>query len=335
MRALLRVPLAGKLAGANALIVLTALGAATLLRDASDAGADRPVLVLLAAALGAGLVVNVALVMLALRPLRDLEQTAERIWRGDLDARVPASLLADSDIARIGSALNVLLDVLTSDRARMRRLAAEVIRAGDRERASIARELHDSTAQTLAALLLHISAVVRDSSDPELSSRLSIVKTAASEALEEVRNLAHVVHPRVLDDLGLVAALRNLARHIEQTSGISVVVEDGAPAQPISPAAAAVLYRVAQDAVANAVRHANASVIVVGLSASNGAAVLTVTDDGHGFEVGDVERTLHGMGLFTMRERVSLADGRFELTSAPGAGTRVLAEVPFDHMDPS
>src|SRR5688500_335065 len=224
VRALLRVPLAGKLAGANALIVLVAIGVSALLRGSP--AADHQLVQLLGMALGGSLVVNVALVLLALRPLRDLEATAERIWHGDLDARVPLSLLADADMARVGSTVNRLLDGLTSDRARMRRLAEEVIRAGERERAIIAHELHDSTAQTLAALLLHLSAIVRDSTDPGLAERLGIVKEAASDALAEVRRLAHAAHPRVLDDLGLVAALRNLARRSEDGTGVVVSVDE-------------------------------------------------------------------------------------------------------------
>jgi signal transduction histidine kinase len=107
---------------------------------------------------------------------------------------------------RIGTTFNLLLDGLVADRTRMRGLAAAVIDAGDRERASLARELHDSTAQQLAALVLQLSAAARDCTDVALADRLSGMRDQAEATLEEVRLLSHTVHPRVLDDLGLQAA---------------------------------------------------------------------------------------------------------------------------------
>jgi len=126
------VPLAAKLAGANAFIVLAASAVAfAVYGTGAD---DLRVLLIMGAAIVGSLAVNVALVYAALRPLQALEATAERVWRGDLAARVRPSLLADRDMARVGRTLNLLLDGLTADRARMRRLAAEAISAGGRGR---------------------------------------------------------------------------------------------------------------------------------------------------------------------------------------------------------
>jgi signal transduction histidine kinase len=330
--ALLRVPLAGKLAGANALIVLAVTGAAIV--HGSAFSADSGLALLFAIALGGSLTVNVALVIVALRPLRDLEHTAERIWSGDLGARVPSSLLADAELARLGSALNVLLDGLTSDREQMRRLASEVIRAGDRERAYIARELHDGTAQTLAALLFQVSVLERENAHPEMQERLTTIRQITSDVLEEVRTLAHTVHPRVLDDLGLVAALRHLARLAEDRSSADIEVDAERVTQTIPPPVAAVLYRVAQEAVGNALRHAAPTSIIIHLEAADGRARMQVVDDGRGFDVPEAERRRPGMGLFTMRERVALVEGRFDIVSAPGRGTSIVAEVSFDPRNP-
>jgi signal transduction histidine kinase len=170
---LLRLPLAGKLAGANALIVVVALATAITLTGSEPR--DREMLAVLGFALAASFLVNVALVTVALRPLRSLEATATRVRQGDLDARVAESLLADRDVQRVGEALNLLLDELVADRARVRRLASEVIRAGDAERARLAHELHDSTAQTISAVVMQLAAAGRDSQDPELASRLGAI----------------------------------------------------------------------------------------------------------------------------------------------------------------
>jgi signal transduction histidine kinase len=327
VRRALRVPLWGKIAGANLLIVLTA--SVVLYRELP--AARHQLLNAMAVALGVGLIANLALVRVALQPLRELEAMAGRVWRGDLEARVRPSAVADRDMMRVGGAINLLLDGLVADRAQSRRLASQVISAQDEERARIARELHDSSAQTLTALLLQVSAAARDDSDPMMRSRLEEIRVMAAAALEEVRALSHTVHPRVLDDLGLVAALEWLARRTRAASGVLVEVHapaDGAPF-PVPVPAASVLYRVAQEALANAIRHANAKLVRITVDSMPRHAALEVRDDGVGFDVEEAERRRPGMGLFSMRERVSLANGSLEITSAAGAGTRVAASIPL------
>jgi signal transduction histidine kinase len=328
MEALLRIPLAGKLAGANLLIVLVAFVAAFAAGGTVPATAD--IFLIVALALAGSLVVNMGLIFLALRPLQELETTAARVWQGDLAARVHRSLLADRHVTRVGNTFNLLLDGLTADRARTRRLASEIIGAGDRERAYVARELHDSVAQTLAALVMQLGAAARDSSDASLTSRLDDIKQIGNDALEEVRMLAHTMHPRVLDDLGLIAALRNLGRQVGERASVTVTVEgeETADASDIPPAIASVLYRVAQEAVSNAVRHGHAQNVRIAVTADNDTATLEVVDNGQGFNAQEAERRRPGMGLFTMRERVALVNGRFEIVSQPGAGTRVTATCP-------
>ncbi|HEX5408578.1 MAG TPA: sensor histidine kinase [Gemmatimonadaceae bacterium] len=338
--ALLRVPLVAKVAGANLLIVAVAFVAALLVRGGARAGRD--VFFIAGLALVGSFVVNVVLIVLALRPLQALETMAARVWSGQLDVRVNDSPLADARIARVGRTMNLLLDGLLADRMRTRQLATEVIGAGDRERAYIARELHDSVAQTLAALVMQVGAAARDCTDPRLAERLDTIRTLGTDSLEEVRLLAHTMYPRVLDDLGLVAALAHLARQATGSVPGSPVVSVSAPAAfdagVVPPAIASVLYRVAQEAVNNAVRHAHAAAITLTVTlGACGAGVVTagqcvsleVRDDGSGFDVAEAERRRPGMGLFTMRERVLLVNGRFVITSVPGAGTRVSVHIPL------
>lgn len=321
--ATLRAPLLVKLVGAN-LLVLAVLGLLWL--HGPMAYVTAPVLF----AVIAIVVLHGVLVVIALRPVRDLETVASRVWQGDYGARVELSSVADQEVLRIGAMFNTLLDGLAADRARMRALASEVIEIGDRERAALARELHDSTAQRLAALLLQISAAARDTRDPELAARLSAVRDAAEEVTEEVRLLAHTVHPRVLDDLGLVAALQKLARDSSHGTGIDVDVQAPREAGKLSMGVASVLYRVAQESVRNATRHAAPHRVRIVLHVGGGEARLEVHDDGGGFDLADAERRRPGMGLFTMRERVALVDGRFEVRTAPGSGTTVIASVPLE-----
>jgi signal transduction histidine kinase len=328
--ALLRVPLIGKIAGANALIVAAAV-AVTMF--GKMIGHPQLWLVLLLA-LGLGLAVNAMLVYIALRPLKELEGAARRVWQGELDARVPQSLVADAGIQRVGNTINILLDGLNADRTRLRALANQVIQAGDRERANLARELHDSTAQTLAALLLELSVLAGENTEPRLEQRITRIRSIVTDVLDEVRMLAHTVHPRVLDDLGLVAALQLLARESIERGNVSVNYNGPAKVESMDAACASALYRVAQEAIGNAIRHARAKSIAINLAVTNGEAELEIADNGIGFAPDEVERRRPGMGLFTMRERASLVGGHLALRTGVGQGTRVIATVPTSAASP-
>jgi signal transduction histidine kinase len=318
--AALRVPLAVKLVGANA-VALLLFASLWLYLD------REAVPVVVVALLIAMLAIHLVLSLIALRPIRDLENLAAQIWQGDTAARFRGSAVADDHVLRVGTMFNQLLDSLSADRARMRLLAEEVVAVGDRERAALARQLHDSTAQRLAALLLQISSVARDVKDPDLQTRLIELRNSAATLTEEVRLLASSVHPRVLDDLGLVAAIRKLARDTTRASGIDVQV--AAPdAMELPPAIASVLYRVAQEAVRNATSHAVPRQIRIGIQRGDSVVAIEINDDGHGFDVDDAIRRRPGMGLLTMRERVSLVDGTFEIRS-DSRGTTIGAAVPF------
>jgi signal transduction histidine kinase len=322
---LLAVPLLTKIVVADVGINLVAF---LIVRSAPEGYGTEIML----ASLVVTMLLNAGLVYWALLPLRSLEVTAQRVSRGDLAARVPPSPLSDRNIARIGHTLNRLLDGLTADRARMRQLASQVISAGDQERAHIARELHDSTAQQLSALEMLAAASLREAADAgapaAVRERLAVMREIVVEALAEVRTLSHNVHPRVLDDLGLVAALEFLARRTREQSGIRTHVisdVDGAVPLPV----ASVLYRVAQEAVRNAVRHARPADLRVRLTSDGAAAVLEVVDDGPGFDVDAALARRDGMGLFVMRERLALIGGRLDVVSRPGAGTAVRASAPL------
>jgi signal transduction histidine kinase len=326
---LLRIPLPGKLIGANTLLFAAAIAVTYIARD-HGAGAI-PVITIAGSALLIALAVNFLLVSLAVRPIHVLERTVDRMWRGDLDARVPDSLLADRHLARVGRMFNILLDGLIADRAHTRRLATEIVHAGERERDAISRELHDSTAQSLAGLVMQLSALssAADRLTPDrLREQLDAAKLVATGVLEEVRLLAHTTYPRVLDDLGLVAALRRLARETSEHTSIPVDVTADASAEEIRGDIASVLYRVAQEAVRNAIRHSLPSRVDVRLGVNPRTITLEVADDGHGFDAERAVREHAGMGLFTMRERVTLVDGVLEVHSRPGGGTSVVASVP-------
>lgn len=273
------------------------------------------------------LVLNAALVAIALRPLAVLEDTARRVSEGEATARAHLPAVADRNLTRIAATLNALLDHVDAERQRVRTLTVAVVAAGDRERAHIARELHDGIAQSLSAVDMLIATPLAEGAGEAVQQRMTLLRDIVRDALVEVRALSHDVHPRVLDDLGLSAALHQLGRRVGATSTAEIQVE--AEVRELPPAVASVLYRVAQEATHNAAKHAKAKQIRVKVEADDAEARLQVEDDGTGFERADAERERRGIGLFVMEERVVLLDGVFAIDHPPGGGTRVTAKIPL------
>jgi signal transduction histidine kinase len=322
LRGILRVPLLAKLVVLDVAINLAAL--IVMRKSPPDYIEEVSTLSLVLV-----LILNAALVAWALKPLQVLEETARRVSEGDFAARAQLPALADRNLLRIGDTLNALIDRVTAERGRVRARAAELVATGDRERAHIARELHDGTAQSLSALDMVLASMLADPASAPLRDRLQAVRDIAVDSLAEVRTLSHNVHPRVLDDLGLPAALEFLARRAVGKSGPSVDVEVAGTVE-LPSTVASVLYRVGLEAVHNAIRHASAHRIRVMLEASAERAILRVVDDGRGFDRAAVDERRRGIGLFVMEERVSLVDGHLQIRSTPGSGTEVRAEIPLE-----
>lgn len=218
---------------------------------------------------------------------------------------------------------------MTGDAARMRALAALTIRAQDAERARVARELQDSTAQSIAALAYQLAAASRDCTDAAMARRLHGMRELAGDILEEVRSMAHAMHPNVLDDLGLEAALEWITRKTVERSHLEIDLQTvGVAAMPLAPEAAAALYRVAQESLRNTERHSGAKQVHITLVQGTEFVALDIEDDGRGFDLREAAERRPGMGLFAMRERLGLVDGSLEIDTAPGRGTRVHASVP-------
>jgi signal transduction histidine kinase len=327
LRTILGIPLELKLLGANLIIV----GVAVLLlfgpvRLEPARLTDAYVVV---AALIVGAAVNFGLVRLALRPIDALERVARRVSDGRLAERVPSSIVADRELTQLSTTINEMLDTLAAGRERMRKLGAEVVYAEERERAQVARELHDSVGQTLAAASFQVAAAAHEIGNHRSSPRLVEVRELLRTALEEIRNVSRSLHPRVTTDLGLPSALEALGDATRQRSLIDVRVNVDISGVVIPAAVSATLYRVAQEALRNVERHADAGNATMSLRARPGYVELEITDDGRGFE-GPLEQKRASSGFATMRERLSLAGGELHIDTAKDRGTRVIAWVGMD-----
>ena len=337
------LPIFTKVLVANCAIVFLGALFGTLLTARTvraDPGEGHYELVFIFAAIGAGLsvVVNFAVLKIALRPLDGLTRTVEAVRKGNLRARAARDPFSDPQIENLRETLNAMLDRLDEHGARLRALSSQIITAQEQERLRIARELHDETAQTLASVLVR-QRVAERTQDPEALRRaMADLRALTSDALEGVRRMALELRPTMLDDLGLVAALEAYARQVSQRAGPIIEFEaadglaDGSFRLP--PEVELVVYRVVQEALSNVARHSAAARAVVSLVMEPGTLVVTVADDGRGFDPSaaldnrqpdDRQRSL---GLFGMRERAALVGGRVQIESMPGGGTRVCLEVP-------
>jgi signal transduction histidine kinase len=324
LRAVLGIPLETKLIGAN-LIILAVAVLALIEPGRLEPGRLVDAYVLLVALI-IGAAVNLALVKLALRPIDALQRVARLVSDGRLAERVPASLVADGELTQLSTTINEMLDSLEAGRDRMRKLGAEVVYAEERERAQVARELHDSVGQTLAAASFQVAAAAHEIGSHEASPRLAEVRELLRAAIEEIRNVSRSLHPRVATDLGLPFALEALGDATQQRSLVDVRVNVDICEVVIPTAVSATLYRVAQEALRNVERHSDAGRATVSLRARPGYVELEVSDDGRGFE-GPLEKKRADSGFATMRERLSLAGGELHIDSPGDRGTRVIAWV--------
>jgi len=322
-RRILGIPLEVKLLGAN-LIILGVAALALFGPIHVEPGRVSSISVVVGA-LAIGAVVNFALMKLALHPIKTLERVARRVSAGRLSERVPSSVVADPELTQLANTLNEMLDNLAAGRERMRKLGAEVVYAEERERAQVARELHESVGQILAAANFQIAAAMHEIGDHKATERLGDVRELLRTSIEEIRSVSRSLHPRVTTDLGLPSALEALGDATRQRSLVDVRVNADIKGATIPSALAATLYRVAQEALRNVERHADASEATVSLRARPGYVELEVSDDGCGFEA-PLER--RGSSTFTaLRERLSLAGGDLHIHSTRDKGTRVTAWV--------
>jgi two-component system sensor histidine kinase UhpB len=277
------------------------------------------------------LAVNFVALRAAFRPLARLQRAALAVRQGDLTARADEAAFGDPEIRQLAETLNGTLDELSRDRDELNRLASQVIRAQEDERRRIARELHDDTAQVLFAQMLRLSAL-KGSDDPAVHDLAESLEHMTSEALESVRRLALELRPPALDDLGLLAALADLSQRLSDQLGIPVDYLPRGSRGRMAPDVELVLYRVAQEALTNVAKHANARAVWIDLDRTPTEVSLSVRDNGRGFDprtaVYSDGRGL-GLGMFGMEERVALVGGRFRIWSAPGQGTEVFAYIPL------
>ncbi len=215
----------------------------------------------------------------------------------------------------------------------LRRLSRQLLSAHEEERKKISRELHDVVAQALTSISVRLLALKRKAALNTSGLERSIARTEAlvARSVSAVHRFARELRPTVLDDLGLIPALHTFLKNFRAETGIRVSLSGSSAVEHVDGEKRTIFYRVAQEALMNVARHAQATEADVKVEPSGTAICMTIKDNGRGF---DPERVLHGnkknrLGLLGMRERLEALGGTFSLSSAPGKGTTVLAKIPL------
>jgi signal transduction histidine kinase len=216
-------------------------------------------------------------------------------------------------------------------RRELQKLSDRLVTAQEEERRNLSRELHDGIGQTMSAMLVELGRAQAAPDSESRNERLTSVRRMAEANVGMVRNMALLLRPSMLDDLGLVAALRWQAREVARRSGLSVKMVADEIAEDLPDSHRTCLYRVVQEALNNCARHAQATQVRVVVRQDRDGVSVTVQDDGIGFEPGREK----GMGLLGMEERVERLGGLFSIESQPGNGTVLCVRFPLADSGPA
>ncbi len=214
--------------------------------------------------------------------------------------------------------------------AQQRQLNQYVNRAYEDERKRISQDLHDSIAQGVYSAIMGVRRLGDgEVSKAQISQISQTIEQQLNDTLAEVKGMALDIRPSVLDNFGLLPALKVLAKRLEENSGVTITVVGNAATDGLTADVQSVLYRIGQESINNALRHAEANEIEVLLVAHDHYIILEIIDDGRGFNVPE-HQAFNGrsLGLMNMNERVKSLNGAFEIKSTPGVGTTVRAKFP-------
>lgn len=313
-----RATLLTQVLAANLLLIAAAVIAAWIASDPGSPSTDSATVgIVLGAAVAATVGLNFSLLQRRFKPL---ERLVEQMENADLSGNSGTTelppLRGPQEVRRLEHTFREMLIRLELER---RQGASAALAAQERERSRVALDLHDEVNQSLTGLLLRLE-TLRRKAPPKLALELAETGAVAGQAMEELLTLARQLRPTTLDDLGLKAALATLADEIGRRSGVETDFVGEGDFSPVSDEIQLVTYRIAQEALSNAIQHAHAERVRVRLQRAGDGLQLQITDDGTGF---DPLNGHHGLGLAGMRERALLVGGTIEIDSSPNAGTQV------------
>jgi signal transduction histidine kinase len=257
------------------------------------------------------------------------------VEKGDFSQRVPR--WDGDEIGELTSAFNSMAEALAkseAERVERDQLRAQyvsgVITAQEEERKRIARELHDSTSQSLTSLLIGLKTLGDTPDGSEVRKRTEELRAIAGHTLDDVHALALQLRPSMLDDLGLPEAIR---RHVEDCKkryplDIDLAVT-GFEGERLPSEIETALYRITQEALTNIIRHAGAGTASIIIERRDEKVLAVIEDDGRGFDATSIDRQAGHLGLYGIRERAELLSGQLVIESEAGQGTSLFVEIPL------
>lgn len=263
------------------------------------------------------------------RPILQLKQVAQAVAQGDFSQQaLPWAGDEIGDLAQVFNTMTAALAQADQERAERDQLRTQllekVIAAQEEERRRISRELHDQTGQALTSLMVRLQTMNQQCEIPTLKAQFEELRHLTAETLDEVHHLSVELRPRVLDDLGLEAALQRYVQeyHHHYPIDLDLMVVG---IERLPPAVETALYRIVQEGLTNIARHAQAQTASVLIERRNGRVRAIIEDDGIGF---DPKQTNDRLGLYGISERAELLNGTVTIESEPGQGTTIFVEVP-------
>ena len=334
MKRLQHISLFTRIAVGNSLVIAAGAIFGTLLTRHFSAALEGWLIGLFAAiGITLSLLVNFFILDAALRPLRELRKLAEKISHGD-NLQLDHLKNPDADTVSLTSAIRSLVSQLDDRNRELHALSGRAINAQEEERKSIARSLHDDTGQALSMLIISLDQLEAHLPGKQEGLKVEIqqARTLAANALAELRRIVFGLRPAILDDLGLVPAIRWYARSNLEPAGLNIEVQAPDQIPELPPEVSISLFRISQEAVNNILRHAAASSVHINLSLQPGSITLQIKDNGRGFNqqtVSEEALASHHLGLLGLRERAELLGGQVNLDSAPGQGTCLEVRLPL------
>lgn len=330
-----RTPILYRIAIGNAFVIaLGAVGGTLIVRHLADQAAD-PWLILLFLAVGTFLsvVINFWIIKNAMRPLNDLNSLVEQVQSGS--SKIDPQFLepTDPDISQLCTTLDSLVRQLNERNLELRALSKQAIDALEEERKQIALTLHDDTGQSLSMIIINLERL-ENQIPVEYSDqhrKLAETRQLAQAALANLRKIVFGLRPTILDDLGLLPAIRWYARTNLEEAGIVVEISGDGEFDSLPLQVNSTLFRIAQEAINNVVRHSKATSTEISLTNTGTNVILEVKDDGQGFNPRTIrEHALQSQhfGILGMQERAELIGGSIALKSQLNGGTQVHIEVP-------
>jgi signal transduction histidine kinase len=267
--------------------------------------------------------------------MADAYRTAQReVWQQlgvSLIASLAIALLATLYVVRLEHRLRREREKDILNTRDLQRLSAKLVRAQEEERRTIARELHDEVGQVLMAIRVELALAEKRLNPVASADVLRDAQSITERAVHTVRDLSHILHPALLDDLGLAAALEWYLEPFGRRHGIRVTLRHNGMQVRLRPEVEIAAYRIVQEALTNVAKHAHASSCTVTLERGDQSLRIIIQDDGAGFDPATVETpgAHRGLGLLGLRERVWQLLGTIQVDSAPGRGTMITVEIPI------